>query len=163
MKLGGSDYGELSYTPFSKPSGEPIPLPITLPPGSALQFRVTIPIGISQKAAPDLYKYQGEHLDLTEAAQLYSWNMGQNGTPKDIFGNDAFDGNGYRLSVPKDELKKLIFPVVRLKLQSTRGKTYSAISSWYKEIYIWSKEDWDKANREVVAHRNDPLPWEKKK
>jgi hypothetical protein len=134
-------------SPFYKLSGEALPIPITIAAGNTVQLRMKVTLGISQEAAGDVYKFQTEHISLRQAEQAYSWNLNDRGTPKDIFGDEAYDGE-YFLSIPEDTLGHLKLPVLRLDLRSSRGKVYSAFASWYHYLWSFPRTQWDESNRE---------------
>jgi hypothetical protein len=148
-KVSGTEFVGQS-SPFYNLSGESLPLPITIAAGNTILLRMKVTLGISQDAARDLYKLQTEHIPLKEAEQVYSFNLHDKGTPKDVFGDEAYDG-GFFLSIPEDTLDHLKLPVLRFDLQSSRGKVYSAFASWYHFLYPFSRKQWDKGNREQVC------------
>lgn len=153
-----------SYTPFYTLSGEMLSLPFTIAAGNTLRLRMKVTLGIAHEAAGELYKFQTERMRLTNAEGLYSWNLQRKGTPKDIFGNEGYDQNGFHLAIPEDEKDKLLYPVLRLDLQSNRGKAYSAFASWYYMLVMFPRSKWDEGNREAAKHSDMdmPLPYEKK-
>lgn len=105
---------------------------------------------IVQEAAEKLYKLKNSNLSLSRAASVYSFEEGEKGNPKDIFGNNGHDG-GYFLSISEKETDKVRFPIIRLDLISNRGRIYSSTASWYAMMFIFSNDAWAKSDRERAS------------
>ena len=155
----GSDFATSEYTPFYKENGEPLPLPFVIPAGNTLRIRMKVDLSVTQEAAEKLYVWRNERLSLKEAESVYSFELQRKGTPHDIFGNVGFDNDGFSLVVPKSEAEKVHFPILRLDLQSNRGKTYSSIAGWYYIMFIFPDDKWAEGNREWVNHPDPFGPW----